>query len=120
MAKQQQRPATAQPKKAAAPAPVRKAEKRENLFSAGKEEFIFGRQNFIIMGAGLGLILLGLLLMAGGGMTDPNTWDKDQIYSFRRITLSPILMVAGFLVVAYGIFKKADAPVSESANPPAA
>lgn len=87
-------------------APVRKRESRESLFSAGKHEFIYGRQNFIILGIGLGLVLLGLILMGGGSMPDPNTWDPNIIYSFRRITLAPILMVAGFVVVIVGIFKK--------------
>ncbi len=110
MAKQQpQRRPAPQPqgqRKSAPAAPVRRTEKRESLFSAGREEFIFGRQNFLIMGAGLGLVLLGLLAMSGGWMPDPNTWDPGIIYSFRRITLAPILMVAGFATVIYGIFKK--------------
>lgn len=115
MAKQQQRRAAPQPKKTT-PAPVRKTEKRENLFSSGREEFIFGKQNFIIMGIGLALVLLGLLAMAGGAMPDPNTWDPSRIYSFRRITLAPILMAAGFVIVAYGIFKKSAAPASNEGN----
>jgi len=109
---QQRRPAPQQQQKRPAPAPaapVRKRESRENLFSAGKHEFIFGRQNFMLMGIGLGLVLLGLVLMGGGAMPDPNTWDPNLIYSFRRITLAPILMVAGFVVVIVGIFKKTNA-----------
>lgn len=63
----------------------------------------------MLMGIGLGLVLLGLVLMGGGAMPDPNTWDPNLIYSFRRITLAPILMVAGFVVVIVGIFKKTNA-----------
>lgn len=123
MAKQpQRRPAAPAPQKRTAPAaPVRKAEKRDSLFSAGKHEFIFDRQNFIIMGIGLALVFAGLLAMSGGAMPDPNTWDPNLIYSFRRITLAPMLMVAGFVVVGYGIFKKTTAPEERAAdNPPAA
>ena len=58
------------------------------------------------MGVGLLLIVLGLVTMSGGAMADPNEWKPEEIYSFRRITLSPIFMLAGFLVVIYGIFKK--------------
>ncbi len=111
MAKQPQRPTpqrqqAAQPTaKKAAPAPVRRTEKKENIFSAGKNEFIFGRQNFIYMGIGLGLVILGLIAMSGGAMPDPNKWEPERIYSFRRITLAPIMMVAGFVVVIVGIFK---------------
>ena len=126
MAKQPQRRPTpqtpsaspAQPKKTA-PAPVRKTEKRESLFSAGRDEFIFGRQNFIIMGVGLALVLVGLLAMVGGAMPDPNTWAPNTIYSFRRITLAPILMLAGFVVVIYGIFKKTAETADTKDNPAA-
>ncbi len=106
---QQQRPAPqpqAQPRKTA-PAPVRRpAEKKESIFSAGSKELIYGRQNFILMGIGLALVLLGLATMAGGAMPDPNKWEPERIYSFTRITLAPILMVAGFVMVAVGIFKQ--------------
>lgn len=76
--------------------------------------------NFILFGVGLGLVILGLFVMSGGSMPDPNTWDPNIIYSFRRITLAPILMLSGFAVVVYGIFKKDGAPAGESDNPPAA
>jgi len=62
------------------------------------------------MGAGLALILAGLITMSGGSMPDPNKWEPERIYSFTRITLAPILMVAGFVVVILGIFKKNIAP----------
>ena len=55
---------------------------------------------------GLVLILVGFLLMSGGEMKDPNVWDKDVIYSFRRITLAPFLVIAGLVLQAYAIFKK--------------
>ncbi|MEQ1747490.1 MAG: DUF3098 domain-containing protein, partial [Saprospiraceae bacterium] len=106
-----------QPKRPApTPAPVRKRESRESLFSTDRNEFIFGRQNFIYMGIGLGLVLLGLVLMGGGAQPDRNTWDPNTIYSFRRITLAPILMVAGFVVVIVGIFKKSGAEVAAEAD----
>lgn len=123
MAKQPQRPQarpqqpapqqqSAQPKKAA-PAPVRRTESKESLFSVGSRELIYGRQNFVLMGVGLALILAGLAAMAGGSMPDPNKWEPERIYSFTRITLAPALMVAGFIVVILGIFKK-NIPASAS------
>ncbi len=113
MAKQQpqtrrpNQPQAAQPQQVRkpAPAPVRPREQRESLFSTGSNELIFGRQNFQWMGIGLGLVILGLVLMMGGKQPSPDVWDESQIYSFRRITLAPLCMVAGFLVVIYGIFK---------------
>lgn len=118
MAKQQHRPQPRpqqQPQaKKTAPAPVRRAEKRESIFSAGSHDFIFGRKNFIYFGIGLALILLGLIAMTGGAMPDPGKWEPDRIYSFRRITLAPILMVAGFIAIIFGIFKKTDTSAAPS------
>jgi len=108
MAKQQRSAPQPQQRKAA-PAPARRpAEKKENIFSAGSRELIFGRQNYILMGIGLGLVLLGLIVMSGGAMPDPNKWEPERIYSHMRITVAPILMVAGFVTVIFGIFKRKD------------
>jgi uncharacterized membrane protein len=93
---------------------VRRTEKKESIFSAGSNELIFGRQNFLLMGIGLVLVLVGLAAMSGGAMPDPAKWEPERIYSFRRITLAPILMVAGFVAVILGIFKKMP---TDTANP---
>lgn len=71
------------------------------------------------MGVGLALILVGLLTMSGGAMPDPTKWEPERIYSFQRITLAPLLMVAGFVVVGIGIFKRKDRsiPVIEDTEP---
>ena len=117
MAKQQQRNAPQQQpqQRKTAPAPVRRpVQKKESIFSAGSNELIFGRQNFILMGIGLALVLVGLAIMSGGAMPDPSVWEPERIYSFRRITLAPILMVAGFVMVAVGIFKRM--PGAENSN----
>ncbi|HND89412.1 MAG TPA: DUF3098 domain-containing protein, partial [Saprospiraceae bacterium] len=67
---------------------------------------------------GLGLILAGLAAMTGGAMPDPSKWEPERIYSFTRITLAPLLMVAGFIVVILGIFKKntPDSPAATALN----
>ena len=56
--------------------------------------------------AGVGLIALGIFLMSGGEMPDSNTWDPDLIYSFRRITLAPIVILVGLAFQFVAIFKK--------------
>ncbi len=58
------------------------------------------------MGIGGVVMLLGLALMSGGKSTDPNAFDVSQVYSFRRITIAPILIVAGLMVEVYAIMKK--------------
>jgi uncharacterized membrane protein len=94
---------------------VRKpTEKSGSAFSIGDMPLLYGRQNYIYMGAGLALILLGLLTMSGGAMPDPKVWEPERIYSFRRITLAPALMVAGFVVVVIGIFKRSKSIVADT------
>lgn len=79
-------------------------------------QFYFGRENFKWMLIGLGLILLGFLLMMGGdantvdGVRKTDFWNQD-IFSFRRIRLAPIVVLAGFCVEAYAILKRFPAKV---------
>ena len=67
--------------------------------------FAFGRENYILLLAGLFFIILGFLLMIGGGSDDPNKFS-DELFSFRRITLAPILILAGFVIEIFAIMKK--------------
>jgi hypothetical protein len=47
-----------------------------------------------------------MFLMSGGKSADPNVFNESEVYSFRRITLAPIVVIAGFIVEIYAIFKK--------------
>lgn len=76
----------------------------------GNQVFLFDKSNYTWMIAGLVLILLGLLLMAGGKSPDPNKFNYDDLYSFRRITLAPVIMMIGFALEAYAIMKKPATP----------
>ena len=67
---------------------------------------LFGKDNFIWMIAGLAVMALGFFLMAGGKSADPNVFSDNEIYGFRRITLAPILIVAGLVIEIYAIMKK--------------
>jgi hypothetical protein len=68
-------------------------------------DFAFGRENYKWMLIGIGIIFLGFMLMSGGGSKDPNIFNPD-IFSFRRITLAPIVVMLGFIVEIYAILKK--------------
>ena len=70
-----------------------------------KEPLIFTKDNYIWMGVGVLFITLGLILMSGGAMPDPDTWDPNIIYGFRRTVLAPFLILAGLAVEIYAIFK---------------
>ena len=67
--------------------------------------FASGRQNYRLLFIGLALIFLGFILMIGGGSDDPNVFS-DKIFNFRRLTLAPILVLAGYVVEIFAIMKK--------------
>jgi len=71
-----------------------------------KHQFLFDKRNFKYVGIGLGLMVLGFILMIGGKTTDPNVYNADELYSFRRITLAPILIIAGLILQIYAILLK--------------
>lgn len=68
-------------------------------------QFAFGKQNYMLLFIGLALILIGFLLMIGGGAENPNEFSED-IFNFRRITLAPLFILAGFVVEIFAIMKK--------------
>jgi hypothetical protein len=73
---------------------------------AGKiGEFAFGKENYRLMLLGLFFIAVGFLLMIGGGSDDPKVFNYE-LFSFRRITLSPILILAGYVIEIFAIMKK--------------
>ena len=67
---------------------------------------LFTKDNYIWMAIGGAIITLGMFLMSGGKNQDPNTFDYNVVYSFTRITVAPILILLGFVVEIYAIFKK--------------
>ena len=71
-----------------------------------KPGFAFGKENFRILIIGVLVVVSGYLLMIGGGAADPNTFNADEIFSTRRITVAPIVILTGFVIVLLGIMKK--------------
>lgn len=67
--------------------------------------FAFGKQNYKLLFIGLALIFVGFLLMIGGGSDDPTEFSED-IFNFRRLTLAPILVLAGYVIEIFAIMKK--------------
>ena len=70
-----------------------------------EKTFVFTRENYIWVLIGLVVIALGFILMIGGGSNDPDVFS-DAIFSFRRMTLAPILVLLGFCIEIYAIMKK--------------
>ena len=65
----------------------------------------FGRDNYLWVIIGLAFLLVGFILMIGGGSDNPDVFN-DAIFSFRRLTLAPILVLVGFGIQIYAIMKK--------------
>lgn len=65
----------------------------------------FGRDNYLWVLIGIAFLLVGFLLMIGGGSDDPDVFN-EAIFSFRRLTLAPILVLIGFGIEFYAIMKK--------------
>lgn len=92
------------------------ASKGKTLIGASNEPMLFGTQNYILMGIGVAFMIIGFLLMLGGEMPDPDTWDEDIIYSFNRIVLAPGLILAGLVALVFAIFKKQNNSKSETTS----
>jgi membrane-bound ClpP family serine protease len=70
-----------------------------------KTTFLFQRGNYVLMLAGIALIVLGFVLMSGGGSEDPNVYNPE-LFSARRIVVAPFLIVVGFAVEVWAIMRK--------------
>ena len=70
-----------------------------------KEGFALGKENYKLMAIGFAIIVLGLVLMAGGGSDDPNVFNPE-IFNFRRLTIAPVILLVGFVFEIYAIMKK--------------
>jgi hypothetical protein len=68
-------------------------------------QFAFSRQNYILVVIGLVVMGIGFLLMIGGGSEDPNEFSYG-LFNFQRLTLAPILILAGYIIEIYAILKR--------------
>jgi hypothetical protein len=71
---------------------------------------LFDKTNLLWMLGGVALMIIGFLLMAGGRSDNPNVFNADEVYSTTRITIAPIVILAGLVVLVFSIFRhpKAD------------
>jgi hypothetical protein len=75
-----------------------------------KQQFGFQPENYRLLLIGLAINIVGYLLMIGGGAKSANEFNANEIFSEVRITVAPMLILAGFIVIIYSIMKK---PVSK-------
>ena len=67
--------------------------------------FALGKENYKLLLIGFAIIVVGFILMVGGKSDDPSVFNPE-IFSFRRITLAPMVVLFGFLFEIYAIMKK--------------
>ena len=70
-----------------------------------KMGFPIPKSSYKMILIGLGIVLLGFVLMMGGGSEDPNVFNQE-IFSFRRITLAPVVVLMGFGFIFWAIMRK--------------
>ncbi|MFH1005107.1 MAG: DUF3098 domain-containing protein [Bacteroidota bacterium] len=70
-----------------------------------KTSFTFSKENYKLMLIGIATVFLGMILMIGGGSDDPKVFSED-IFNFQRITLAPIVIFVGYIIVLFSIIKK--------------
>lgn len=70
-----------------------------------KPDFLFDKLNYRILFIGIAVIAIGFILMSGGGSDDPKVFN-ESVFDFRRIRLAPTVVLIGFGITIYSIFKK--------------
>ena len=69
------------------------------------DKLIFERINYLLIAAGFVIVVIGYFLMSGGKPESPEIYNPE-VFSTRRVTIAPIMILIGYGVVMYGIFKR--------------
>jgi predicted histidine transporter YuiF (NhaC family) len=70
-----------------------------------KLDFAFGKENYILMLVGFGVLFIGYLLMIGGGSNDPNEFNY-ALFNTQRMVIAPLVLLAGFAIEFVAIMKR--------------
>jgi len=71
-----------------------------------QEDLLFRKKNYMLMLLGIALIVIGFILMSGSNNSDPSVFNSEAVYSFRRLTLAPLVILTGFAIEFVAIFSK--------------
>lgn len=82
------------------------------------KDFAFVKENYILLAVGFAIIIIGFMLMSGGASNDPNVFypggdasKTPEIFSFRRLTLAPIIVLFGFAFEIFAIVARPDSKI---------
>jgi hypothetical protein len=70
-----------------------------------KKDFAFGKDNFILIGVSVAIIILGFALMSGGGIPQDGVSFNPEIFSRQRIAVAPVVTMIGFGLMVFAILK---------------
>ena len=82
-----------------------KSKKETTKTTSSGQASLFDKSNLVWMLAGIAVMALGFILMAGGVSDDPNIFKPEEVYSKMRITVAPIVILIGLVVLIYAIFR---------------
>ena len=71
-----------------------------------KKNMVLNKKNYLFIILGCVVVILGFVLMSGGGSENPDIFNEEELFSFKRITLAPFLVMLGYGLVLFGIMKK--------------
>lgn len=69
-----------------------------------KRDFAFGRMNYILLAAGMLVVVIGFILMSGDGST-VDAYNPD-IFGTRRTKVAPVVCLLGFVSMIYAVVYK--------------
>ena len=69
-----------------------------------RRNLAFDKMNFILLGIGMAIVILGFILESGG-CSNEHTFDAE-IFSTRRIVVAPTVTLIGFLSIIYAVIRK--------------
>jgi hypothetical protein len=79
---------------------------QKEISKKDQDNFALPKENYMYLLIGFVIIIIGFALMIGGKSNDPNVFNGSEIFSFRRITLAPIVVLAGFIFEMWAIMRK--------------
>ena len=79
---------------------------QKNTSKKAQIGFALPKENYRYLLIGFIIIIIGFALMIGGKTEDPNVFNENEIFSFRRITLAPIVVLLGFIFEIWAIMRK--------------
>jgi hypothetical protein len=82
-----------------------KTKEAKNKNQNMEDLFPFHKENYKYLFLGLILLALGFILMIGGGSDDPNVFS-NSIFDTQRLTIAPLLLIAGFAVEMWAVLKR--------------